>query len=327
MEQVSYKQFSKRRFGIEIEINNTIPRNLVKKVVSNYSHHKLVTSTYRHSINNDYWHIKNDASCGVIGVDDRGWEVASFVGSGYEDLLHIGQVTNELKKVGATTNKNCGLHVHVEVDDFDVNVMGVLLAYWMKTEWLVLNAISPLRDFEHCLNMTRLLPHLLGKHWRRRVIHPLTLWECFKPPTCSLWDNWQRWRAINLVNYNRALSKPKFKRKTIEFRFPEGTVESEDIINWTRFFINFVDTVKNRPAPRTLDGASFDKSLFYLGLHHNDDNFYIFSEGLHKTRIWFLKRIIWHQKLKNDNIFGRQTPYCSSYLTAQATEFLGQICG
>ena len=333
MEQVLYKQLSRRRFGIEIEINNTISRNLIKKVIENYSHHKLITSNYRQSINNDYWHIKNDASCGRLGDQrDRGWEIASFVGSGYEDLLHIGKIADELKKIGATTNRNCGLHVHVEVDDFDETDMGTFLVYWMKVEWLLLNAVSPLRDLEYCAEMTRYLPHLFGCHYKRIIVDPKRLWENFRPmkangDVCtSLWNNWYRWRAINLVNYNRALSKPKFKRKTIEFRIPEGTVESEDIINWTRLFINFVDNTKDGPAPRTLEPSPFYLSLHYLGLHHDGNNFYIFSEGLHKTRLWLMNRIIWHQRLKNNNAFGAQSVYFSAHLISRATTFLDQIC-
>ena len=31
-------------------------------------------------------------------------------------------------------NRNCGLHVHVNVEDFTLKDMAILLAYWMKIE-------------------------------------------------------------------------------------------------------------------------------------------------------------------------------------------------
>jgi hypothetical protein len=98
---------------------------------------------------------------------------------------------------------------------------------------------------------------------------------------------------MNLVNFYRSLQLKTFKRPTVEFRFPEGTLVSQSIKNWARILINFV----NRMALENLNFESLQtvnltKTLEILGLGGDKDKFYLLSPGLHDSKIWLLKRII-----------------------------------
>ncbi len=100
-----------------------------------------------------------------------------------------------------------------------------------------------------------------------------------------------RYRAINIINYYLASIDRRRKRKTIELRLPAGTLENEDIVGWTRLYLNFIEFVRTAPMPSHLYVEDVATTMSYLGLHHNE-NFYIFGPSLNRTRIWFLKKLI-----------------------------------
>jgi len=130
-----------------------------------------------------------------------------------------------------------------------------------------------------------------GCDWRWRSWSSRAFWDFFRPSFSTLIDirdNPYRYRAVNIVNYALSLEK-HWKRPTIEFRIAEGSVKKKDIVNWIRLYVNFVETVKNKPMPRPRK-VGLSHALSCLGLHH-DENFYILSPGLQKTKTWFLERL------------------------------------
>jgi len=140
---VEYKAFlATRRFGVEFEVSNNVEKRYIRSLVANHSRKKVRSTGYCQSVDNDYWHIKPDATCGVIGrFYDRGWEVASPVCAGYRDALHIADVANGLRKGGVVANRNCGFHVHVDIHDFTPSQVGVLLAHWIQIEPYILASL------------------------------------------------------------------------------------------------------------------------------------------------------------------------------------------
>jgi hypothetical protein len=100
--------------------------------------------------------------------------------------------------------------------------------------------------------------------------------------------------TITLVNYQRSRSTASewsyFKRPTVELRYPESSLESYEVKNWTRLFVNFVDRCYGRPFPEDLKTPSFRDALVILGLK-DPDHFTILSPGLFETKCWLLYRL------------------------------------
>ena len=239
---------------------------------------------WEQSRNNNYWHVKQDATCGLLGKGyDKGWEVASYVGRGDGDIRHIGMVAEALGKAGCQTNQHCGLHIHVEVIDFSVEEIAILMAYYAKIEWLIL-AITP--KHRH-LNPYCDPLYFSEKECRKRWT-PVELWKALRPKNLSSFDNPYRWRSVNLVNFARH----EDDRCTLEFRLPECTLNKVPVTNWTRLFVNFVDWTKGRLMPPDLTPAPLHTSLYHLGLWHDTETFNIFSKELFATKSWLLHRFL-----------------------------------
>lgn len=290
MPQVEYKSFSTRRnFGVEFEVGPEWDRELIAAFIEENSHRETIISAkgngWAQTLENDYWHVKYDSTCGPKGRPyDHGWEIASYIASGFRDSIHIANVASTLEQVGVSVNNNCGLHIHVDADDFTPSQMAVLVARWMKIEPVMAN-IVPLHRLTnpHC----RLLRNKKSS-WK--VSSPSSFWKVIRPNNLSIHDNPQKKMALNLVNYTKSKKYADYHRPTVEFRLPEGTLNGEDVKNWIRLFVTFVETSRYATMPKNVNPASLQMALNILGLRHSR-RFYILSKGMYKTKVWFLQRI------------------------------------
>lgn len=289
---VDYRKFSsQRRFGIELEFGNTISKTKVKSVIKAISPVPVTVTRYQPSVNNNFWHVKSDATCGPLGrLGPKGVEVASFIGRGIADLQHIADVAVELSQSGCKVNDNCGLHIHADAADLSVKQVGNLLAYWFKIErCLQFSLPERRRDNEYC----KLLGSKIQVPKYLPVLSSPENFYCLASPTnLGYFENQDRRVNLNLVNYARATLYGSDARKTIELRWPEGTLESADVKCWTRLFLHFIETCKNRAFPVNLAPASLPEMLVYLGLGQEGSTFSILSEGLLDTKTWLLERFV-----------------------------------
>jgi hypothetical protein len=297
--KITYKSLkSRRRFGLEIELSRSLPKFSIVKAIQDCSSCKVHAFSYGKSVNNKLWHVKSDQTCGDYEAgEETGWEIASFVGQGPQDIIHMGDVATALKEAGAKVNNNCGLHIHAEAPDLEPYDVGILLAYWIKIEPILKCIISPYRDFEYSWPLENVLKGIIGGNFRYAFYSPEKLYSYFLPikyeddeEEPNPWDF--RYRAINIINYYMCLKDKRRKRKTIELRFPESTLEANDVIGWLRLYLNFIEYAKISPMPKNLYTCDLETALTYLGLHHDNNNFYLFGPSLNKTRIWFLNKII-----------------------------------
>lgn len=314
--QIIYKHFRNRRFGVELEFGKTITKPQVVKTIQEYSNHKVKSLGHVASRGNNLWHVKTDCTCGADGY--QGWEVASFVGKNHRDIIHIGGAAKALKDSGAAVNRNCGLHVHVEIADFEKRDVGILLGCWLKIEKIMRLAVSKKRHLDYCRLIKPetdwgWLGHYYGKYYS-----PQELYELYIPANRDDVDEF-RYRAVNIVNYYKGLRNKNYKRKTVEYRMPEGTLEESDVINWTRLFVNFTNGIKSRVVPSNIEAADLKEALYYLNLYPEYNKFYIFSPALNKTRIWFLKRII------NRLDMTKKLSYYNTQLRTDAKKLLKEI--
>lgn len=287
--------FSQRKFGVELEIGNETSQEIIKSIITQTSKKfnfpcKASITGWEQSINNDFWHIKRDATCGLLGKPyDFGWEIASPVSSGSLDLNFIGQVSSSLNKFGLKANKNCGYHVHVDVSDFEPYHMGILLIRWLKIEKYLLNLVpNHRRNNIHCKTYYKSKKFNLLKS---ENLHALHVWHIFKPDNFKPYENPQKRYALNLTNYAKSLWHEELElsmkqcRKTLELRLPEGTLNSEDVINWVRFFVNFIDTSRRTRKALNLDFVNTEKQFLKIcGLDGN------LSDELLETKNWVIKR-------------------------------------
>lgn len=281
---------NKRRFGVELEINNTVSLALIRDVVEGSSDRRTRLAVWAQSRDNNYWHIKEDATCGLIGREcDRGWEVASYVGQGEDDVLHIGNVAHELFEAGCEVNENCGLHVHVEAADLSPTQIGIMMGHYAKFEHILLDIIP---DHRHVNPYCETLYSNFDHEDRMKFWKPLDLWFHLKPRDYEPHNNPYRWRSVNLVNYAYGLVNKNWNRKTIEFRLPECSLVHYDVKNWIRLFVNFVDWAKHQKMPDNIEGTSLKTALGHMGLGHEGDNFYLLGHELFNTKTWLLRRYI-----------------------------------
>lgn len=304
MEQIiRYKTLKfRRRFGIEIEINKSIPKASIIQAIKNYSNHDVHSFSWGKSINNKLWHVKHDITCGENEEDmNGGWEIASFVGSHPQDIIHMGEVATVIKEAGAKVNRFCGLHIHAEANDLTPFNVGIMLAHWIKIEHIMRNLVAMYRSFEHCEPLCKVMRDAEGAGFRYYFYAPEKLYEYFLPYEDEDEDEDEtgpadpmdfRYRAINVINYYLASKDRRRKRKTIELRFPESTLNADDIIGWLRLYLNFIEYTKTATMPPNLHSCDIRTAMTYLGLGHDKGEFYLFGPSLNKTRIWFLQKLI-----------------------------------
>jgi hypothetical protein len=282
---------SNRRFGVELEMGHTIPKSQVSNIIKNFSKRKVVCTNYKLSSNNDYWHVKDDSTCGIFGKNGpKGVEVASYVAQGLEDIDHISFVGRMLSFSGCRTNFNCGYHIHADITDFDVTSVGILIAYWLKVESWVENMIpSYRRNNKYCKKLS-----LFKEYNKTFCWNPQDLFVLFAPKNLNTFENEERRVFLNLVNYIKYVLFPKSdnSRGTLELRCPEGTLDYTEIRFWLYFFLNFIESVKKKDMPSNLVPCTkVDEFLSFVGLNHQRDSFYLFDKNLFETRNWVLKRL------------------------------------
>jgi hypothetical protein len=287
---------STRRFGVEIEVGSEVKKNDVKFAIEESMNQKAYVSRYALSNNNKYWHIKDDASCGIKGrKGPKGVEIASFVGSGLSDIDNISEVAVVLEGIGCKINDNCGFHVHVEVNDLSLKQVVVLMAHWIKIE-KILSMTLPVRRInnEHCKFVCNPFDKkkAVMEHGNSYTLEQI--WECVCPKNLSYYDNDDRRFNLNLVNLVRSMRDNTHSRRTLELRWPEGTLNAVDIRCWVKLFIMFIENCKDRSVPFDLTSYELEKTLECFGLDHYPECFFIYSDSIQELKTWFLERILLH---------------------------------
>lgn len=288
-----YKMFDIGRcFGVEMEIGAEISADKIVKKLQKHTKRHVEHSPWRQMINNNKWIIKMDASCSALRrTDDYGLEIVSYKACQLDDLDEFSRVATAAGELGCLTNKNCGLHYHVEVKDFSKSQMGILLSNWLNIENVMFQAVPPRRrTSKYCKNILPSYSYLTDS-----VMHPLNIWTLLTPNAGEATANFRN-RSINLLNYAAYLNGCKknvtsIHRPTVEFRFPEGTLDPACIRNWAIVLIHFVEECSKRNNRPIHPVENIDDFLNILGLNGDKDNFYIFDNNLMNARIWLLGRI------------------------------------
>lgn len=310
MLHIEYREFpDDRRFGVELELSNNLSKEEIGKCLVDFerdsgSGRKVeVTSGkegWAFSSGNDYWHVKFDSTCGPMGKEkDSGWEVASFIGKGAEDIKHISNAAARLHDFGAQTNLNCGLHVHVETTDYCVVSMGRLLARWAKVEDCLMKMCHPSRvGNEYCKPIRTRMKRRKANYDSKR---PDWFWHEMQPYSLNVHNNPEKRYAINTIGFACSIFNSCYPRNTVELRLPECVLESRHVLNWARLMVHFVDcSVEFDKLPLDVEPAkSVDEVLYYLGLgglnpsfcDEGTEEFLVLDGDLFDLKVWFLEKL------------------------------------
>ena len=267
--KIDYRQFkSQRRFGVELETGGEISKVKVRNILKKISSHGSFSTKYQLSNSSPCWHIKDDATCGKLGRNGpKGVEIASFVGKGLGDINHISDVAQGLAEGGCKVNNNCGLHIHAEAVDISLEQLGIIMAYWIKLEDVIRSSMPVSRWFNtYCaetLNRSR-FARVISEN-KNMAFSSEFMMFALQPNDLSFYENEDRRVNLNLVNYFRAINYKSENRKTLELRWPEGTLSKRDVKNWVVLFLNFIDTCKDLKMPKNLYSATVPEALEYLG--------------------------------------------------------------
>lgn len=280
-------------------MSNGIPRVAIKNAIQEVINEDVKCSRYILSASEKCWHVKSDMSCGIDGSEGpSGIEVSTRICSGRRDISIISKAAKAISDRGASVNENCGLHVHVDISDFSENDLGRMILYWMVVEKVLILAMPQQRwDNKYCKTLEPNLNNILIKNYSIMPRTWVEIARLFRPFDGLFSINLAKRRTMNINNFYRALELNTDWRKTVEFRWPEGTLCPKDIQSWVVIFVSFVDFVKSRNyfPLRFIDQrhvVNLYDVLEILGIGHFHNNFFIFDKTLNDARKWLLNRII-----------------------------------
>jgi len=223
----NYPTLTDRTFGVELEFVGVRPQEVAN--VINATGIDCYFEGYHHNTT-PYWKLVTDAS-----LDGVGGEIVSPILKGEDGAKQLEQVIAALDTLdNIRVNVQCGLHVHLDVNDLTVGqIQSVYERY---------------ADYESQIDM--IMPRSRrgqNSRWCRSVTDVKGRIKNVRSKTkAGLAHAAGRYYKVNLQSLTRY--------GTMEFRQHSGTINFDKIINWVSFLMAFVDTsakltTKNKTKP------------------------------------------------------------------------------
>lgn len=216
-----------RKFGIEIEAfikpafrTNLMGWNTMRHVAEKISQAGVpcVAEGYNHSTR-EHWEVVSDGSLRNEN-GDSGFTF-ELVSPPMTDLVQVKAVCEVLKAIGATANKTCGLHVHMNARDLACEQAKAIIGRYAANE----NKIDAFMAPDRRGNAAYFAGTMVGTEQR---IGRANSWDALVNSFTS------RYYKVNVQSY--------LLHGTLEFRQHSGTVEFEEISSWVLFLENFIQT-------------------------------------------------------------------------------------
>lgn len=268
-----------RSFGVEIEFFGAT----YNRVIAELEHRgvSVAYEGYNHTTRN-HWKLVTDVSVTGQGTGvGRGLELVSPVLKGKDGMAELKKVLDGLNAAGAKVDKTCGLHVHHDAHDFELQAFKNIFVMYYKFEHVIDAAIPKSR---------RGSANTYCKALDSAMIDRIVAANSLNEMSAAMHDN--RYYKVNLQSY--------FRHKTIEFRHHSGTTEYEKITNWIMFTQAIVERaclkkvrlthdrdgadmfLRERMMRRTLFGG-IEKS--YLGTDYGQAFLYIHNRRKHFEKL------------------------------------------
>lgn len=191
--------------GIEVECLTTISTMKMKDLFNKCKMSDILTIGEDSSIapDSEYYIFERDDDLDYYGSKkiQYAWEF-KFLSTEKDLKWNLGRLNTFLKKINATVNNSCGLHVHIDCRER-----------------------SFLKTFDNLVDYQETLFKIIPKGRRNNDY-------CKKVTKASIFEG-QRHLAINPQSYR--------KHKTIEVRVHEGTVDTEEMYNWSSLLCSIAD--------------------------------------------------------------------------------------
>ena len=217
-----------QRFGIEIEMTG-LTRAAAAQVIAGYFH---TTATHVGGVYDAYsvrdgqdrqWKIVSDASIHAEARRDQNAGSSyrvEFVSPicKYEDIETIQELIRSLRGAGAKVNDSCGIHIHVDASNHNVQTLRNLVNIMASKEDLLYKALDVDVEREHYCRKadTRFLDAL--QHRRPKTMDELEhIWYNGRNGKYDHYDS-SRYHALNLHSV--------FSKGTVEFRLFNSTLHA-----------------------------------------------------------------------------------------------------
>jgi len=216
---------STRKFGVEIEFIGRDYQALIREM----TRRGLTVSYegYTHRVRPGAWKIVTDASV------YNGYELVSPPLRGADGESQVRKAAESLTAAGMRVSRACGLHVHHDVNDLDLDTFKRLYRGWAANQ----------RSIDQLVAASR-----RGGQWAAPIrahevqrVEETTRLEGLR----SLYID--RYRALNIACYGR--------HGTVEVRQHQGTLNANKIIGWIRFGQAMINAAKDGEIERSTSGA------------------------------------------------------------------------
>lgn len=228
-----------RKFGIEIEAYNCTKEKLASELRS--AGIDVAIEGYNHTTRN-HWKLVTDSSL----TGNNTFELVSPVLEGEAGLKELEKVCWVLEFCDVKVNDSCGLHIHMDAADFDLQTWKNLALSYKHLE-RVIDSFMPQsrRQNYYCKGLSSISASDIQA---AQNIYDLR---------AAFGNN--RYRKVNIEAYAR--------HRTVEFRQHSGTTNFTKMENWIRFLNGLITFAKAGIAGTTnLENIPFldeKQKLFY----------------------------------------------------------------
>jgi hypothetical protein len=262
-----------RKYGVEIEFTNLDGHAAVRAMRD--AGINTDAEGYNHTTRS-HWKIVTDSSCG--------YEAVSPILEGEDGLEEIKIVCAVLEGAGAKVNKNCGVHVHFDASDFNLENFKNLFKYWVKFED-VFDSLMPasrrLQANQYCNSNLKVRASDAASHAQAcqeifTQIDAITTIEQFK----QLYPS--RYHKLNPHSY--------WRHGTIEVRHHSGSIDGEKITQWIRLMDGLFTRAKQAKVVKFKTTEAYGREGGY-GIQRMDSLFITMRmTGQHELTHFFRQR-------------------------------------
>lgn len=206
-----------RNFGVEIEAYNCMRERLAREL--NAAGIRVQIEGYNHTDHADHWKLVTDGS--LYGNDT--FELVSPILHGEQGLEELEKVCWVLDLCDVKVNDSCGLHVHMDAAEFDLQTWKNLVLTYKRLEGVIDQFMpSSRRNNTYCKGLTAITEAAVN-----RATNISDLRAAF---------NHNRYHKVNLEAYAR--------HRTVEFRQHGGSTNFTKMSAWIHFLAKMITFAK-----------------------------------------------------------------------------------
>ncbi|MBG0515317.1 amidoligase family protein [Elizabethkingia meningoseptica] len=198
-----------RKFGVEIEFFGPTQNQLSQSFRANNT--EVLLESYNHQTR-PHWKVVTDGS--LVGENSR--ELVSPILQGTEGLKELRKACKSLRQANAKVNRTCGVHIHLDANDYSIENFKTLL----KNQYFVEQQIDKIMPTSRRANSNRYCQGFRSEYQTSffqkidacQTIHQMT--NLFRT----------RYFKLNIQSFQR--------HGTVEFRQHGGSTNYLKIKNW-----------------------------------------------------------------------------------------------